>query len=81
VPGEFHRREDAYVAARPCAAADAACLDDWMQVPGRTFAYVYLVKGKADDCCAPLRQALRSDPRYTVAYDGPGATIFARRAS
>jgi hypothetical protein len=30
------------------------------------------------ECCAALRQSLRGDSGYTVAYDGPAATIFRR---
>jgi hypothetical protein len=32
-----------------------------------------------DDCCTGLRQTLAGSPDYTVAYDGPGASIFERR--
>jgi hypothetical protein len=56
-----------------------------MQKYGVTPTYVYLPKGmisgqlSVDDCCTGLRQTLAGSPDYTVAYDGPGASIFERR--
>jgi hypothetical protein len=79
------RQQDANADLRTCSTAADACLTAWMQKYGVTPTYVYLPKGRiggpfsAEDCCVGLRQTLRASPDYTVAYDGPGASIFERR--
>jgi hypothetical protein len=34
-----------------------------------------LVQTTRTDCCAPLRESLRADPRWRVVQDGPGAVV------
>ncbi|MGI8552264.1 MAG: ArnT family glycosyltransferase [Dehalococcoidia bacterium] len=73
--------------AQICAEREATCLDRWAKDTGSTFTYLYLPKGRHNDdasdtpdtCCRELRASLRSDSAYTLAYDGPGASIFVRR--
>jgi hypothetical protein len=80
------RQQDLNADLQACAAAADACLSGWMQRYGLEPAYVYLPKGEvggplsAQDCCGGLRQTLAASPDYIVAYDGPGASIFERRA-
>ena len=76
-----------YESAQDCGASDGDCLARWMSGTGLSFDYVYLPKtvvATATDesdvwCCGSLRTALRHDDRYTLIYDGPGATIFKRQ--
>jgi hypothetical protein len=66
-----------------CADKTAACFDDWAAGWNEPSTYAFLPKGplfgprSATDCCAALRETLRLADRYTLVYDGPGATIFA----
>jgi hypothetical protein len=84
----FDRIEHVYTEAQKCGERDASCLSDWSRETGRSFRYVYIPKaagreigvGDAEGCCWALRHALRSDPGYTTVYDGPGASVFERRA-
>lgn len=83
--GRFERKRDEYRMLQACANADASCLQRWSDQSGLSFDYVYIATVLPVDelqpgatCCDGLRIALRHDPRYTVAYDGPGATIFRR---
>jgi hypothetical protein len=70
-----------------CAEGDGDCLAAWAQETNNPFDYVYIVAaaGPADrpgatSCCENLIGALRTDPRYELAYSGAGATIFRRKA-
>jgi hypothetical protein len=66
-----------------CADKTAACFDNWAAGWNEPSTYAFLPKGalfgprSATDCCAALRETLRLADRYTLVYDGPGATIFA----
>lgn len=62
-----------------CGTADAACLARWGERAGQQFSHVYVWKRPYGECCTPLIAALRTDPGYTVLYDGPGALIAQRR--
>ena len=79
------RQQDMNADLQSCATAANGCLTAWMQKYGVTPTYVYLPKGRidgvlsADDCCPGLRQTLATSSDYTVAYDGPGASIFERQ--
>lgn len=81
---EFTRRNKQAKALRACGAAVASCLDDWSRDTGILFDHVYIPQPPlppADAyrlCCKLLLASLRSDPRYTVLYDAPGAVIFRR---
>jgi hypothetical protein len=83
--GAFATRMSRYDAVQECANKDGDCLAAWTQATGVGFDYVYVPKlaprsalTVADryECCAGLRNALRADARYAVAFDGPGATVF-----
>jgi hypothetical protein len=73
-----------YMDAQACAERDGDCLQAWASSSGLGYDYVYLPGDSSSmaraavhqDCCWPLRSALRSDPRYRLVYDGPGGTIF-----
>jgi len=90
LPGNaFADRVEAYRALQKCANGTGDCLDTWERKFSLPFDYVYIPKINSSldempvdehECCAALRAALRADPRYRVAFDGAGATIF-RRAS
>ncbi len=84
--GAYQRKADQNQALQECADATARCLAEWSARTGIRFTYAYLPKGpimgvvSRTDCCGALRESLRSSPDYSVVYDGPGATIFRRRA-
>jgi hypothetical protein len=78
--GEFGRRVQAYGALRGCAQLDAACLDAWSARFGLQFTDVYVSKpDPAPGAPAVPRAALAATDAFVVIYDGPGATVFARR--
>jgi len=71
-----------------CMDRGADCLTQWGANESVAFDYVYVPKGAGEDssfgshwCCWSLRNSLRADPLFAVIYDGPGATIAARRTS
>ncbi len=90
LPGNvFTDRVEAYRALQKCANGTGDCLETWERKFSLPFDYVYIPKTSSSldampvdehECCAGLRAALRSDPRYQVVFDGDGATIY-RRAS
>ena len=77
--GAFARRVHAYEQAWECGYRVAACLDTWSEETGITFTHVYIARSPAGQCCTTLVASLGEDPRYELVYDGPGATIYARR--
>ncbi|MCC6381060.1 MAG: hypothetical protein IT304_01050 [Dehalococcoidia bacterium] len=68
----FDRQIGAHARAWGCAWAGTDCLDGWMAAHGATFTHVYLPNG----CCGGLADALRTDPRYQLVYDGPGGVVY-----
>jgi hypothetical protein len=66
-----------------CAGSTARCVDDWTSRWALGPVYVFVPKGRLSgpssytDCCPALRETLMADGRYRLAYDGPGASIFA----
>jgi hypothetical protein len=68
-------RHDFYYAL-DCGYKTSVCLDEWTQATGRTFTHVYVRKTNLGQCCGTLMTSLREDLRYSLVYDGPGATIF-----
>jgi hypothetical protein len=66
-----------------CAPRTATCVVDWSDHWGTRGMYVFLPKGhlygpsSPADCCPALRETLAASDRYTLVYDGPGASIFA----
>ena len=75
---DFDSRVHAYNAAFECGFQAAPCLDVWQLAGGPTFSHVYIAKSPAQ-CCTTLLGSLRTTATYEEIYDGPGATIFARR--
>jgi hypothetical protein len=76
--GAFESRVRAYYMAFECGYRTADCLDEWTTATGGFFTHVYISKPPSGQCCSTLTSSLRQDHRYSVVYDGPGATIFAR---
>lgn len=62
-----------------CRTADGRCLATWADDVGRPFTHVYVWKATPVACCTALIAALKTDPGYSVVYDGPGALIAERR--
>ena len=66
-----------------CAPRTATCVDDWSDRWGTGRMFVFLPKGRLygpsspADCCPALRETLAASGKYTLVYDGPGASIFA----
>lgn len=75
----FQRRRGEFVTAQGCGNWLASCLDDWSRATGQSFTHVFIPKANPWQCCRMLLYDLRRDPDYRLVYDGPGATIFARR--
>ncbi|MHB8575243.1 MAG: hypothetical protein ACYDCQ_07905 [Dehalococcoidia bacterium] len=73
----FLGRQFTYVAAQGCANLGGDCLQALAAQPATAFAYVYIPRSGSSGCCSALMVALLSDPRYSLAYAGPGGTIFA----
>ncbi len=77
IPGsDFLRRANEDTDLQQCGAQDAACIDEWRRTTQAAFSHVYVRKRADPSCCEPLRLSLLSDSRYTMVYDGPGATVF-----
>jgi Dolichyl-phosphate-mannose-protein mannosyltransferase len=76
---------DASAGLQGRASDTVTSLEDWSLTYRVGFDYVYLPKGRlggvtsGPDCCTALRQTLAASSDYSVAYDGPGASIFERR--
>jgi hypothetical protein len=84
--GRFTRQQGDFLALQKCANLPSACLDHWAAQTNTPFDYVYITKippraerQSNDVCCAVLRAALSTDPRYSLAYDNSAAIIFQRR--
>jgi len=65
--------------ARDCAGQDARCVEQWSAKQGVEFSHVFIARSPAGACCRKLSSTLRTDSRYQVVFDGPGAEIFERR--
>lgn len=84
--GQFFQRSAVWQAVQFCADRGDSCLDDWACRYGQPFNDIFIPKGSGADapdgqlCCAALRTSLAVDPRYRTIYDGPGATVYARRS-
>jgi hypothetical protein len=77
---EFVRRVVAFQLALACRNDTAACLSGISRQTGLWFTYVYIDKDpEGMACCAHLVQSLDSAPDVQKVYDGPGASIYARR--
>lgn len=78
---EFARRVQEYEALRRCGSVDAACLDALSARFGLQFSDVYVSKptrATSARAAAPKATLAASDG-FVVIYDGPGATVFAKR--
>lgn len=74
---------EAYNHLQWCRTGDAQCLQNWSSENGKSFDYVYVSKTATTlpllrDCCAGLRNALTSSPRYELIFENAGAAVFAR---
>jgi hypothetical protein len=84
LPGFVAQRSAQHERATACAQSDGDCLER-LAAEGVRFDYVYLpsLRSSRDPtvvtCCEPLATALRSDARYSVAYESGSVLIFARR--
>ena len=76
----FDTRVALHQALETCAARTSDCLVDQKEVQASN-RYIVIPKGRLagplspDDCCSVLRHSVRTDERFAVVYDGPGATI------
>lgn len=84
LPGVTAQRILQHERATACAQSDGDCLER-LAAEGVRFDFVYLpsLRSSRDPtavtCCEPLATALRSDARYSVAYETGSVLIFARR--
>jgi hypothetical protein len=82
LPGVTAERMKAHARAAACVESDGDCLER-LAADGVRFDFVYLGPLSQDPapvaCCASLARALRSDARYSLAYEAGAVLIFARR--
>lgn len=78
-PDEFSQRVAAFEQAHLCGFRDASCLGAWSAEHDQPFTFVYIPRGASGQCCTTLVSSLVIDPKYSLVYNGPGATIFERR--
>ena len=80
--GEFGRRLDAYSALKQCQVVNAACVEAWSTRFGNGFTYVWVSKpaGATTGAAGPAA-GFEHRAGFAVVYDGPGATVIARRGS
>ena len=82
LPGVTAERMTQHQRAAACVQSDGDCLER-LAADGVRFDYVYLGPSSRDPtpvpCCASLARALRTDARYSLAYEGGPVLIFARR--
>jgi len=84
-PG-FAEQIERYRALQRCATHNGDCLESWLRRTGSAIGYLYVVKrapsfgesAAGADGCLPLREALSTDARYRLLYDGPGAAVYGR---
>lgn len=82
--GGFVERIARHEQLQACATQNSGCVENWASEHGIRFSYVYVTRRPANiegvliDRTAAIQASLRSDPRYEVVYDGPGAVIFRR---
>ncbi len=80
--GEFSHRLEEYSALKACKTVDAACVEAWSARFGNGFAYVWVSKPAGATTEAPGPDAgFEHRAGFTIVYDGPGATVAARRGS
>jgi len=81
--GHFVERLAKFLQLQQCALRTATCVESWVGRWGVGEVYVFVAKGRLSgprspaDCCPALRETLAASDRYSLVYDGPGATIFA----
>jgi len=72
----FEAGEHSYDQLQACAVWGASCVEQWSRDHQAPFSHIYIPKTLAYACCGPLDSALRHDPAYRLAFDGPGASIY-----
>lgn len=77
--GELKRREAAYAWLKGCAAVDRPCLDSLATRFGAGFTHVYVSKPAVGASSGRPGASRGHSPELVVVYDGPGATVYARR--
>lgn len=83
---QYDTQQDQHEELQQCAAETVQCIESWSSEAGIEFSHIYVSKNPRDlrepeDCCRALRLSLLGSTNYEVIYDGPGATVFARRSS
>jgi hypothetical protein len=82
---EYARRLRLYRELSDCGYRDAGCLIEWSHRAGTAFNFVYLAKevspraggtARRWEACCFLGNALKSDQRFAVVYDGRDAVIY-----
>jgi hypothetical protein len=83
ISGQFRRSQEQYTSLQDCALADGDCLYAWSAATDKQVDYVYIARiaprvpqFERDPCCTSIRLALARDSRFTLVFDGPGATIY-----
>jgi len=79
--GQFARKKREYIELQGCAGWVSQCLRDWSRATGQSYTHVYIPKSPDRVCCRVLLHSLERDRSFRLVYDGPGAAVFARRAT
>ncbi len=76
---QFATRLAQHTELQKCAVDGLDCIAEWARANERPYDLIYVADRRTGKCCATLRAALETDPRYTMVYGSPGAAIFAPR--
>lgn len=60
-----------------CGYNTADCLLRWSMKHQLAFTHIYVPREEWGQCCGTLVESLRRSGQYSIAYDGPGGTVFA----
>lgn len=72
---DYDSQQSSYAAIQSCASRDGSCIDQWAKSYGASFDYIYAAKNGYTWAAI---ESLRTDPHYSLVYDGLGAAIFHR---
>ncbi len=81
LPGRQYRHACAsYDSLKSCANADVACLERWTGDRGESWTHLFIPKVvRGEYVPHALAGSLAASPEFVLAYNGPGALVFARR--
>jgi hypothetical protein len=77
---EFYRRWQLHGELQSCTELNSTCLENWAELAGSTYTHVYVARPEmqSSEKSQALYSSLRSSPNFTLIYENPGASIFAK---